>query len=151
WLGYGSEKVMSSRFSDILGACRREAALEPQRTISRLEMIYSSLSRIHQEKQKKRRVSLLEAYEYTHIQETTKALGNGTNEGSGDGTDEVVGSRIREYITRRSKRVADAVEATMEDEHGPYASQHLPNDFDLWEKATMGKNKSSWRTMWRAL
>ncbi|GKB03063.1 transposase, Ptta/En/Spm [Tanacetum coccineum] len=47
----------------------------------------------------------------------------------------------REYITHRSKRVADAVEAAMEDEHGPNASQHPPNDFDLWEKATGGKKK----------
>ena len=29
----------------------------------------------------------------------------------------------------------------MEDEHGPDASQHPPNDFDLWEKATGGKKK----------
>ncbi|GJV28937.1 glutathione S-transferase T3-like protein [Tanacetum coccineum] len=47
----------------------------------------------------------------------------------------------REYITHRSKRVADAVEAAIEDEHGPDASQHPPNDFDLWEKATGGKKK----------
>ncbi|GJW29384.1 transposase, Ptta/En/Spm [Tanacetum coccineum] len=93
------------------------------------------------EKQKKRHVSLLEAYEYTHTQETTEALENGTDEGSGDGTDEAVGNGTREYITRRSKRVADAVEAAMEDEHKPDASQHPPNDFDLWEKATGGKKK----------
>ncbi|GKC76613.1 zinc finger, CCCH-type containing protein [Tanacetum coccineum] len=35
----------------------------------------------------------------------------------------------------------DAVEAAMEDEHGPDASQHPPNDFDLWGKATGGKKK----------
>ncbi|GKD83646.1 transposase, Ptta/En/Spm, partial [Tanacetum coccineum] len=93
------------------------------------------------EKQKQRPVSLLEAYQYTHTQETAEALGNGTDEGSGDGTDEAVGSGTREYITRRSKRVADAVEAAMEDEHGPDASQHPPNDFDLWGKATGGKKK----------
>ncbi|GJR70860.1 putative reverse transcriptase domain-containing protein [Tanacetum coccineum] len=57
---------------------------------------------------KKRLVSLLEAYQYSHTQETTEALGNG--------------SGTREYITRRSKRVADVVEATIEDEHGPDAS-----------------------------
>nr|GEV15156.1 hypothetical protein [Tanacetum cinerariifolium] len=83
------------------------------------------------EKQKKRPVSLLVAYEYTHTQEMTEALRNGTDEGSGDVTDEAVGSKTREYITRRSKRVADVVEADIEDEHGPDASQHLPNDFDL--------------------
>ncbi|GKD12946.1 hypothetical protein Tco_1197353 [Tanacetum coccineum] len=82
-------------------------------------------------KTKKRLVSLLEAYEYTHTQETTEALGNVTDEGSGDGTDEAVGSGTQEYITRRSKRVADAVEAAIEDEHGPDANQHPPNDFDL--------------------
>nr|GEW93518.1 hypothetical protein [Tanacetum cinerariifolium] len=81
-------------------------------------------------KHKKRHVSLLEAYQYTYTQETIKALGNGTNEGLGDETDEAVGSRTREYITRRSKR--DAVEAAMKDEHGPDASRHPPNDFDLW-------------------
>nr|GEX55052.1 hypothetical protein [Tanacetum cinerariifolium] len=88
-------------------------------------------NRLSEEKQKKRHVSLLVAYEYTHTQETTEALGNGTDEGSGDVTDEAVGSKTREYITRRSKRVTDVVEAGMEDEHGPDASQHLPNDFDL--------------------
>ncbi|GJU76732.1 hypothetical protein Tco_1273802 [Tanacetum coccineum] len=66
------------------------------------------------EKKKKMHVSLLEVYEYTHTQETTKALGNGTDEGSRDRTDE-----------------ADVVKAAMEDEHGPNASQHPPNDFDL--------------------
>ncbi|GKC85527.1 hypothetical protein Tco_1141244, partial [Tanacetum coccineum] len=35
---------------------------------------------------------------------------------------EAVGSGTREYITRRSKRVADAVEAAMEDKHGPDTS-----------------------------
>ncbi|GJT39680.1 hypothetical protein Tco_0939545 [Tanacetum coccineum] len=93
------------------------------------------------EKHKKRHVSLLEAYQYTYTQETTKALGNGTDEGSGDWTDEVVGSETREYITRRSKRAVDVVEAGMEDKHGPDASQHPPNDFDVWEKAIGGKKK----------
>nr|GEZ23355.1 hypothetical protein [Tanacetum cinerariifolium] len=79
------------------------------------------------EKQKKRHVSLLEAYQYTHTHETTKALGNETDEGLGDRTDEAVASETREYITRRSKRVA----AAMEDEHGPDTSQHPPNDFNL--------------------
>ncbi|GKB72417.1 hypothetical protein Tco_0933829 [Tanacetum coccineum] len=102
------EKVMSSRFSDILGECRREATLRATE----------------------------DNIKYPHTQETTEALGNGTDEGSGDGTDEAVGSGTREYITRRSKRVADAVEAAMEDEHGPDTSQHPPNDFDLWGKAT---------------
>nr|GEY39054.1 hypothetical protein [Tanacetum cinerariifolium] len=95
--------------------------------------------------EKKRPVSLLEAYEYTHTQETTESLGNGRNKGSGDGTDEAVRSGTREYITLRSKRVADAVEAAMEDEHGPDASQHLPNDFDLWEKAIGGRKKEHMR------
>ncbi|GJZ66737.1 hypothetical protein Tco_0623433 [Tanacetum coccineum] len=35
----------------------------------------------------------------------------------------------------------DAVEDAMEDEHGPDTSQHPPNDFDLWGKATRGKKK----------
>ncbi|GJV00993.1 retrovirus-related pol polyprotein from transposon TNT 1-94, partial [Tanacetum coccineum] len=37
--------------------------------------------------------------------------------------------------------IKDAVEAAMEDEHGPDASQHPPNDFYLWGKATGGKKK----------
>ncbi|GJY26887.1 transposase, Ptta/En/Spm [Tanacetum coccineum] len=194
------EKVMSSRFSDILGACRREAALratednikvgndlsvlkpytpswidqadwedmidmvwntsrwKKKSTIARQNRLSEVDGQVSKHtagsitilqhkfkmvgKTKKRSVSLLEAYEYTHTQETTEALGNGTGEGSGDGTDETVGSGTREYITRRSKRVADAVEAAMEDEHGPDASQHPPNDFGLWEKATGGKKKA---------
>ncbi|GJX86192.1 uncharacterized protein Tco_0336966 [Tanacetum coccineum] len=168
------EKVMSSRFSDILGACRREAALRATEDnikvgndLSVLKLYTpswidqadwedmidrvwntsrwkkkSAIARQNRlRKTKKRLVSLLEAYEYTHTQETTEALGNVTDEGSGDGTDEAVGSGTREYITRRSKRVADAVEAAIEDEHSPDASQHPPNDFDLWEKATRGKKK----------
>ncbi|GJY28652.1 hypothetical protein Tco_0404419 [Tanacetum coccineum] len=54
----------------------------------------------------------------------TEALRNKTDKGSGDRTDE-----------------ADAVEAVMEDEHRPDASQHPPNDFDIWEKATGGRRK----------
>ncbi|GJV09142.1 transposase, Ptta/En/Spm [Tanacetum coccineum] len=192
------EKVISSRFSDILGACRREAALRATEDNikvgndlsvlkpytpswidqadwedminrvwntsrwkkksaiarqNRLSEVDGEVSKhtagsitilqhkFKMEKQKQRPVSLLEAYQYTHTQETAEALGDGTDEGSGDGTDEAVGSGTREYITRRSKRVADAVEAAMEDEHGPDASQHPPNDFDLWGKATGGKKK----------
>ncbi|GJR77720.1 transposase, Ptta/En/Spm [Tanacetum coccineum] len=192
------EKVMSSRFSDILGACRREAALRATEDNikvgndlsvlkpytpswidqadwedminrvwntsrwkkksaiarqNRLSEVDGEVSKhtagsitilqhkFKMEKQKQRPVSLLEAYQYTHTQETAEALGNGTDEGSGDGTDEAVGSGTREYITRRSKRVADAVEAAMEDEHGPDASQHPPNDFDLWGRPLGGRRK----------
>ncbi|GJV39970.1 hypothetical protein Tco_1418410 [Tanacetum coccineum] len=169
------EKVMSSRFSDILGECRREATLRATEDNIKVgnnlfvlkpytpswidqadweDMIdrvwntsrwkkNSAIARQNRlRKTKKRPVSFLEAYQYTHTQETVEALGNGTDEGSGDRTDEAVGSGTREYIIRRSKRVADAVEAAMEDGHRPDVSQHPPNDFDLWGKATGGEEES---------
>nr|GEX88919.1 hypothetical protein [Tanacetum cinerariifolium] len=161
------EKVMSSRFSDILdqpdmedmidmvwntSRWKKKSIIARQNRLSEVDgevskHIAGSITilqhKFKMEKQKKRHVSLLEAYQYTHTQETTEALGNGTYEGSGDGTDEAVVSETQEYITRRAKRVADAAEAAIEDEHGPDTSQHPPNNFDLWGKATRGKKKGA--------
>ncbi|GKE63398.1 hypothetical protein Tco_1513765 [Tanacetum coccineum] len=86
-------------------------------------------------KRKKRPVSLLEAYHRTHTST------NVSSEASGSGIDEASEGRTREYITASSKRVADAVEAAIVEKHGPDASEHPPNDFDLWGEATGGRKK----------
>ncbi|GJV78910.1 transposase, Ptta/En/Spm [Tanacetum coccineum] len=80
------------------------------------------------EKEKKRHVSLLEAYHRTHTST------NVSSEASGSGMDEASEGRTREYVTASSKRVADAVEAAIVEKHGPDASEHPPNDFDLWTR-----------------
>ncbi|GKC04596.1 transposase, Ptta/En/Spm [Tanacetum coccineum] len=77
------------------------------------------------EKEKNRPVSLLEAYHRTHTST------NVSSEASGSGMDKASEGRTREYITASSKRVADAVEAAIVEKHGPDASEHPPNDFDL--------------------
>nr|GEZ64943.1 transposase, Ptta/En/Spm [Tanacetum cinerariifolium] len=77
------------------------------------------------EKEKKRPVSLLEAYHRTHTST------NVSSEASGSGMDEASEGRTREYITASSKRVADVVEAAIVEIRGPDASDHPPNDFDL--------------------
>ncbi|GJT88437.1 transposase, Ptta/En/Spm [Tanacetum coccineum] len=87
------------------------------------------------EKQKKWPVSLLEDYHGTHTST------NVSSEASGSGIDKASEGRTREYITTSSKRVADVVEAVIMEKHGPDASKHPPNDFDLWEDATEGKKK----------
>ncbi|GKE69686.1 hypothetical protein Tco_1527758 [Tanacetum coccineum] len=86
-------------------------------------------------KEKKRPVSLLEAYHRTHTST------NVSSEASGSGMDEASEGRTREYVTASSKRVADAVEAAIVEKHGPDASEHPPNDFDLWGEATGGRKK----------
>nr|GEV99062.1 hypothetical protein [Tanacetum cinerariifolium] len=35
----------------------------------------------------------------------------------------------------------NVVKAAMEEKHGPDASDHPPNDFDLWEEAAKGNKK----------
>ncbi|GKA94590.1 OLA1 protein [Tanacetum coccineum] len=124
------EKVMSSRFSDILGACRREAALRAtednikvgnnlfvlkQYTPSWIDQAdwEDMIDRLWNTSRWKKKSAI--------------ARQNRLNEGSGDGTDEAVGSGTREYITRRSKRVADAVEAAMEDERTALSNQEGAN------------------------
>nr|GEX23210.1 transposase, Ptta/En/Spm [Tanacetum cinerariifolium] len=87
------------------------------------------------EKQKKRHVSLLEAYHRTHTST------NVSSEASGSGMDEACEGRMREYVTASLKRVADVVEGVIMEKRGPNASDHPPNDFDLWEEATGGKKK----------
>ncbi|GJS58919.1 transposase, Ptta/En/Spm [Tanacetum coccineum] len=87
------------------------------------------------EKEKKRPVSLLEAYHRTHTST------NVSSEASGSGMDEASEGRTREYVTASSKRVADAVEAAIVDKLGPDASEHPSNDFDLWGEATGGRKK----------
>ncbi|GJX24676.1 hypothetical protein Tco_0230972 [Tanacetum coccineum] len=66
---------------------------------------------------------------------------NVSSEASGSGIDEASEGRTREYITASSKRVADVVEAAIVEKHGPDASEHPPNDFDLWGEATRGRKK----------
>ncbi|GJX42897.1 transposase, Ptta/En/Spm [Tanacetum coccineum] len=63
------------------------------------------------EKEKKRPVSLLEAYHRTHTST------NVSSEASGSGMDEASEGRTREYVTASSKRVADAVEAAIVEEY----------------------------------
>nr|GFA73146.1 transposase, Ptta/En/Spm [Tanacetum cinerariifolium]GFA74570.1 transposase, Ptta/En/Spm [Tanacetum cinerariifolium] len=92
------KRVMSSRYSDILGQCRRD-----------------------------------DAHRAT--------MDNITSEASGSGMDEASEGRMREYITASSKRVADTVKAAIVEKHGPGASEHPPNDFDLWGEATEGRKK----------
>ncbi|GKE38700.1 hypothetical protein Tco_1462105 [Tanacetum coccineum] len=55
--------------------------------------------------------------------------------------DEASEGRTREYVTASSKRVADAVEAAIVEKHGPDASEHPPNNFNLWGEATGGGRK----------
>nr|GEV32213.1 hypothetical protein [Tanacetum cinerariifolium] len=62
-----------------------------------------------------------------------------SSEASGSGMDATSKGRTREYITTSSKRVVDVVEAAIVKKHEPDASDHPPNDFDLWEKATGGR------------
>ncbi|GKC70538.1 transposase, Ptta/En/Spm [Tanacetum coccineum] len=177
------ERVMSSRYSDILGQCRRDAAhratmdnitvgndlsvLKPYTPSwidqahwdnmidrlwntsrwkkksnvarqNRLTEVDGEVSKhtagsktILQHKFqmvnfiKKRPVSLLEAYHRTHTST------NVSSEASGSGMDEASEGRTREYVTASSKRVADDVEAAIVEKHGPDASEHPPNDFDL--------------------
>ncbi|GJX86431.1 hypothetical protein Tco_0337205 [Tanacetum coccineum] len=124
------EKVMSSRFSDILGACRREAALRAtednikvgnnlfvlkQYTPSWIDQAdwEDMIDRLWNTSRWKKKSAI--------------ARQNRLNEGSGDGTDEAVGSGTWGYITRRSKRVVDAVEAAMEDERTALSNQEGEN------------------------
>ncbi|GJT22178.1 uncharacterized protein Tco_0892115 [Tanacetum coccineum] len=156
------ERVMSSRYSDILGQCRRDAAhratidnitvgndlsvLKPytpswidqahwDNMIDRLRIQYHSSTQVPNGKRKKWPVSLLEAYHRTNTST------NVSSEALGSRMDEASEGRMREYVTTSSKRVADAVEAAIVEKHGPDASEHPPNDFDLWGEATGGRKK----------
>ncbi|GJZ73796.1 hypothetical protein Tco_0637942, partial [Tanacetum coccineum] len=134
------ERVMSSRYSDILGQCRRDAAhratidnitvgndlsvLKPY-TPSWIDQAHWDNMIDRLKKEKKWPVSLLEAYHRTHTST------NVSSEASGSGMDESSEGRTREYVTTSSKRVADAVEVAIVEKHRPDASKHPPNDFDL--------------------
>nr|GEW73103.1 transposase, Ptta/En/Spm [Tanacetum cinerariifolium] len=87
------------------------------------------------EKEKKRPVSLLEAYHRTH------ASINVSSEVSRSGMDEASEGKTREYVTASSKRVPDVVEAAIMEKHGPDVSEHPHNDFDLLGEATGGGKK----------
>ncbi|PWA76120.1 hypothetical protein CTI12_AA238230 [Artemisia annua] len=186
------ERVMARRYSDILGECRRDAALRAKQDSiivgndlsvlkpytpswidqahwenmidriwnkpgwqkksnvarqNRLTEVDGEVSKhtagsitvfqhmYKMEKQKKRPVTLLEGYHHCHTST------NVSSEASESGMDEASGGRTREYITASSKKVADAIEAAMLEKHGPYTSDHPPDDFDLWEEATGGRKK----------
>ncbi|GJR92765.1 hypothetical protein Tco_0264939 [Tanacetum coccineum] len=127
------ERVMSSRYSDILGQCRRDAAHRATMDNITVGNDLSVLKPYTPRKTKKRPVSLLEAYHRTHTST------NVSSEASGSGMDEASEGRTREYITVSSKRVAAAIV----EKHRPDASDHPPNNFDLWEEATGGRRKEN--------
>nr|GFB96466.1 hypothetical protein [Tanacetum cinerariifolium] len=113
---------MSSRYSDILGQCQRDAAhratmdnitvgndlsvLKPLTEVDGEVSKHTAGSKtilqhkFQMEKEKKRHVSLLEAYHRTHT--STKV----SSESSGSRIDEASEGITREYVTASSKRVA---------------------------------------------
>nr|GEV34527.1 hypothetical protein [Tanacetum cinerariifolium] len=160
------ERVVSSRYSDILGQCRRDAAhratmdnitvgndlsaveyikMEKKSNVARqnrLTEVDGEVSKhtagsktILQHNFQMRPVSLLEAYHRTHTST------NVSYEASGSRMDEASVGRTREYVTASSKRVSDAVEAAIMEKHGPDVSGHPPNDFDLWERLLGGEER----------
>nr|GEZ11609.1 hypothetical protein [Tanacetum cinerariifolium] len=128
---------MSSRYSDILGQCRRDAAhratmdnITDGNDLSAVEYIKmekkSNVARQNKLTEVDGEVSKHTAGSKTILQhkfQMSKALESRMDEASEE--------RMREYITASSKRVADAVEAAIVEKHGPGASEHPPNDFDL--------------------
>ncbi|GJY21814.1 hypothetical protein Tco_0394380 [Tanacetum coccineum] len=130
---------MSSRYSDILGQCRKDAAhratmdnITVGNDLSVLKpytpsWIDSSIGitrlRIAVEYIKMKKVK---SWPMT---EQINANTNVSSEASESGMDEASEGKMREYVTASSKRVADAVEAAIVDKLGPDASEHPSNDF----------------------
>ncbi|GJW85424.1 hypothetical protein Tco_0158569 [Tanacetum coccineum] len=125
------ERVMSSRYSDILGQCRRNAA--HRATMDNIT-VGNDLSVL-----KPYTPSWKDQAHWDNMIDRLEALGSGMDEASE--------GRTREYVTASSKRVADVVKAAIVEKHRPDASEHPPNDFDLWGEATRGRKKGWVQTL----
>nr|GEV89020.1 transposase, Ptta/En/Spm [Tanacetum cinerariifolium] len=138
------ERVMSSRYSgDGIHQDGKKSNVARQNRLTEVDGEVSKHTagsktilqhKFQMEKEKKQPVSLLEAYHRTHTST------NVSSEASGSGMNEASEGRTGEYVIASSKRV-DVVEAAIVENHGPDASEHPPNDFDLWGEATGGEEE----------
>nr|GEU78499.1 hypothetical protein [Tanacetum cinerariifolium] len=107
------ERVMSSRYSGILGQCQRDAAHRAT-------------------------MDNITAVEYIKMEKKSNvARQNRLTEVDGEVSKHTAGSKP----ILQHKFQMDAVEAAIVEKHGPDASEHPPNDLDLWGEVTMGGRK----------
>ncbi|GJS44948.1 transposase, Ptta/En/Spm [Tanacetum coccineum] len=135
------ERVMSSRYSDILGQCRRDAAhratmdnITVGNDLSVLKPYTPSwIDQAHWDNMIDRLWNTSRWKKKSNV-----ARQNRLTEVDGEVSKHTAGSKT----ILQHKFQMDAVEAAIE-KHGPDASEHPPNDFDLWGEATGGGRKLS--------